>query len=136
MQLGHLITAPNGTSQCTIELSKEQGQSVQKKSYRKHISSCPAFRCTNATNTLQCLRDLPYQIFYNNAYEGLEWFATVDNNFISQYPQISYREGKFAQVPILLGTNTDEGTSFGTTGTNTDEDCIAQLICKCLTPLH
>ena len=53
-----------------------------------------------------------------------------DNIFISQYPQTSYREGKFAKVPILLGTNTDEGTSFGTTGTNTDEDCIAQLTCE------
>ncbi|OOQ88310.1 carboxylesterase family protein [Penicillium brasilianum] len=84
--------------------------------------------CVNATNTLQCLRDLPYETFYNNAYEGLEWFATIDNIFISEYPQISYREGRFASVPILLGTNTDEGTSFGTTGTNTDEDCIAQLI--------
>lgn len=86
-------------------------------------------RCTNATNTLQCLRDLPYLTIYNAAYEGLEWFATIDNSFISQYPQISYKEGKLAKVPILLGTNTDEGTSFGTTGTNTDEECIEQLTC-------
>ncbi|KAJ5300743.1 uncharacterized protein N7443_005745 [Penicillium atrosanguineum] len=83
--------------------------------------------CTNATNTLQCLRDLPYSTIYNVAYEGLEWFATIDNIFISQYPQISYKEGKLAKVPILLGTNTDEGTSFGTTGTNTGEECIEQL---------
>lgn len=87
------------------------------------------FRCTNTTNTLQCLRDLPYTTIYNTAYEGLEWFATIDNIFISEYPQISYKEGKLAKVPILLGTNTDEGTSFGTTGTNTDEECIQQLIC-------
>lgn len=86
-------------------------------------------RCTNATNTLQCLRDLPYLTIYNAAYEGLEWFATIDNSFISHYPQISYKEGKLAKVPILLGTNTDEGTSFGTTGTNTDEECIEQLTC-------
>ncbi|KAJ5681691.1 uncharacterized protein N7477_001631 [Penicillium maclennaniae] len=67
--------------------------------------------CTNATNTLQCLRDLPYSTIYNAAYEGLEWFATIDNSFISQYPQISYKEGKLSKVPILLGTNTDEGTT-------------------------
>ncbi|KAJ5675703.1 hypothetical protein N7462_008600 [Penicillium macrosclerotiorum] len=84
--------------------------------------------CTNSTNTLQCLRELPYETLYNNAYEGLEWFATIDDDFITQYPQISYKEGKLAKVPILLGTNTDEGTSFGTTGTNTDEQCIEQLI--------
>ncbi|KAI2792220.1 hypothetical protein POX_b02257 [Penicillium oxalicum] len=83
--------------------------------------------CTNSINTLQCLRHLPYQTFYDNAFEGLEWFATVDGHFITQYPQISYRQGKIARVPILLGTNTDEGTSFGTTGVDTDEDCIAEL---------
>ncbi|KAJ5632333.1 Triacylglycerol lipase (LipA) [Penicillium lividum] len=84
--------------------------------------------CSNETNTLQCLRDLPYENFYSIAYAGLEWFATIDGIFISQYPQISYREGKIAKVPILLGTNTDEGTSFGTTGVNTDEEAIKQLI--------
>jgi acetylcholinesterase len=87
-------------------------------------------RCTNSTNTLQCLRNLPYETFYGAAYEGLEWFATIDGSFITQYPQISYTQGKFARVPILLGTNTDEGTSFGTTGTNTDEECINQLTGK------
>lgn len=40
-----------------------------------------------------------------------------------------------AKVPILLGTNTDEGTSFGTTGTDTDEECIEQLICEYKQPL-
>ncbi|KAJ6015629.1 Triacylglycerol lipase (LipA) [Penicillium herquei] len=84
--------------------------------------------CSNATNTLQCLRNLPYEDFYDIAYVGLEWFATIDNIFISEYPQISYREGRLAKVPILLGTNTDEGTSFGTTGVNTDEEAIQQLI--------
>ena len=84
--------------------------------------------CSNTTNTLHCLRNLPYETIYNSAYEGLEWFATVDGDFITQYPQISYREGKIAKVPILLGTNTDEGTSFGTSGVNTDEQAIQQLI--------
>ncbi|KAJ5734318.1 Triacylglycerol lipase (LipA) [Penicillium malachiteum] len=84
--------------------------------------------CSNATNTLECLRNLPYEEFYDVAYDGLEWFATIDNIFLSEYPQISYREGRLAKVPLLLGTNTDEGTSFGTTGVNTDEEAIAQLI--------
>ncbi|KAJ5565121.1 Triacylglycerol lipase (LipA) [Penicillium frequentans] len=84
--------------------------------------------CSNTTNTLECLRNLPYETFYSVAYAGLEWFATIDDIFISQYPQISYREGKIVKVPILVGTNTDEGTSFGTTGVNTDEEAVAQLI--------
>ncbi|KAJ5788039.1 hypothetical protein N7457_003029 [Penicillium paradoxum] len=83
--------------------------------------------CTNSSNSLQCLRELPYATLYSAAYEGLEWFATIDGSFITHYPQISFQQGRLAPVPILLGTNTDEGTSFGTTGTNTDEDCINQL---------
>ncbi|KAE8152161.1 alpha/beta-hydrolase [Aspergillus avenaceus] len=84
--------------------------------------------CSSASDTLKCLQEVPYDTLYDVAYEGLEWFATVDGSFIKEYPQISITQGNMAKVPILLGTNTDEGTSFGTTGTDTDEDCIAQLI--------
>ncbi|KAL4965319.1 putative triacylglycerol lipase (LipA) [Aspergillus stella-maris] len=84
--------------------------------------------CSGSGDTLQCLRDLPFDTLYDAAYEGLEWFAAVDGTFISEYPQISLTEGRFAKVPILLGSNTDEGVSFGTTGVDMDEDCIAQLI--------
>ncbi|KAL3475269.1 Alpha/Beta hydrolase protein [Aspergillus californicus] len=83
--------------------------------------------CSNSTKTLQCLRDLPFDSLYAVAYEGLEWFAAVDGTFIKEYPQISITNGRIAKVPILLGTNTDEGTSFGTTGVDTDEDCVEQL---------
>ncbi|KAL4793842.1 carboxylesterase family protein [Aspergillus venezuelensis] len=84
--------------------------------------------CSGSTDTLQCLRDLPFDTLYDAAYEGLEWFAAVDGKFISEYPQISITKGRLVKVPILLGSNTDEGVSFGTTGVDTDEDCIAQLI--------
>ncbi|KAB8225932.1 Alpha/Beta hydrolase protein [Aspergillus novoparasiticus] len=84
--------------------------------------------CSSSSDTLQCLRDASYETIYDAAYEGLEWFAAIDGTYIKEYPQISITQGKMAKVPILLGTNTDEGTSFGTTGTDTDEECIEQLI--------
>ncbi|KAL4748525.1 hypothetical protein BDW72DRAFT_195736 [Aspergillus terricola var. indicus] len=84
--------------------------------------------CSTSSDTLQCLREVPFDTLYAVAYEGLEWFAAVDGKFIKEYPQISTTEGRLAKVPILLGSNTDEGVSFGTTGVNTDEDCVAQLI--------
>ncbi|KAL2838367.1 Alpha/Beta hydrolase protein [Aspergillus pseudoustus] len=83
--------------------------------------------CSNFEDTLQCLREVPFDDLYAVAYEGLEWFAAVDGTFIREYPQISITKGRIAKVPILLGTNTDEGVSFGTTGVDTDEDCVAQL---------
>ncbi|KAE8322615.1 Alpha/Beta hydrolase protein [Aspergillus sergii] len=84
--------------------------------------------CSSSSDTLQCLRDASYETIYDAAYEGLEWFAAIDGTYIKEYPQISITQGNMAKVPILLGTNTDEGTSFGTTGTDTDEECIEQLI--------
>ncbi|KKK23930.1 hypothetical protein P175DRAFT_0481441 [Aspergillus ochraceoroseus IBT 24754] len=83
--------------------------------------------CSNETDTLQCLREVPFESLYSSAYEGLEWFAAVDGTFIKEYPQISITNGRIAKVPILVGTSTDEGTSFGTTGVGTDEECIEQL---------
>ncbi|OJZ84244.1 hypothetical protein ASPFODRAFT_48242 [Aspergillus luchuensis CBS 106.47] len=86
-----------------------------------------ATNCTTSSNTLQCLREVPFSTIYTAANLGLEWFATIDGTFIKEYPQISYTEGRFAKVPILHGTNTDEGVSFGTTGVNTDAEAIQQL---------
>lgn len=86
-------------------------------------------RCSSSLDTLQCLREAPFDKLYAVAFEGLEWFAAVDGTFIKEYPQISITQGRLARVPILVGSNTDEGVSFGTTGVDTDEDCIAQLIC-------
>lgn len=126
MLLAHPTMVLSGISQCMTELLNEPGKFM----LSRGVNGAEAFtRCTNSSNTLQCLRDLPYETIYGAAYEGLEWFATVDDKFISQFPQISYKENKIAKVPILLGTNTDEGTSFGTTGTDTAEECIEQLTC-------
>ncbi|KAI9370647.1 Alpha/Beta hydrolase protein [Aspergillus egyptiacus] len=83
--------------------------------------------CSNSSDTLQCLRDVPFDSLYAVAYEGLEWFAAIDGTFIKEYPQISITNGRIAKVPVLLGTNTDEGTNFGTSGVDTDEECIEQL---------
>ncbi|OJJ76832.1 hypothetical protein ASPBRDRAFT_36016 [Aspergillus brasiliensis CBS 101740] len=87
-----------------------------------------ATNCTTSSDTLQCLRELPFSTIYSAANLGLEWFATIDGTFIKEYPQISITEGRFAKVPILHGTNTDEGVSFGTTGVNTDAEAIQQLM--------
>ncbi|KAL5335157.1 Alpha/Beta hydrolase protein [Aspergillus crustosus] len=78
--------------------------------------------CSNSPDTLQCLGEVPFESLYAVAYEGLEWFGAVDGVFIKEYPQISITEGRLAKVPILLGSNTDEGVSFGTSGVDTDEE--------------
>ncbi|KAL1612321.1 hypothetical protein SLS60_000547 [Paraconiothyrium brasiliense] len=82
--------------------------------------------CADANDTLQCMRDVPYEKIAPYGYLGLEWFHVIDGSFIPRYGQQSLVQGKFAKIPIILGTNTDEG--FGVNGVNTDEQAIEQLI--------
>lgn len=58
---------------------------------------------------------------------GYEWFAVVDGQFVTQWPVKNIKEKKFLKVPILIGSNTDEGISFGVAGVNTDAQAIEQL---------
>lgn len=82
--------------------------------------------CHSASDTLQCLRDVPYETIAPYGYRGLEWFHAIDSDFIPRYGQESLTTSKFAKIPIIVGTNTDEG--FGVNGVNTDAQAIAQLI--------
>ena len=82
--------------------------------------------CSGATDTLQCLREVPYETIAAFGYQGLEWFHVIDGSLVSRYGQQSIKQGKFAKIPIILGTNTDEG--FGVNGVNTDAQAIEQLV--------
>ncbi|KAH6882862.1 Alpha/Beta hydrolase protein [Alternaria rosae] len=82
--------------------------------------------CSDAKDTLQCLRDVPYETIAPYGYQGLEWFHVIDGSLIPRYGQQSLQKGKFAKIPLILGTNTDEG--FGVNGVNSDSDAINQLV--------
>lgn len=82
--------------------------------------------CSNAINTLQCLRDVPFEQIAPFGYTGLEWFHTIDGGMIKRPGQQSLSQGLFNKIPIIAGTNTDEG--FGVNGVNTDNDAIQQLV--------
>lgn len=82
--------------------------------------------CTGAPDTLQCLRNVPFETIAPYGYQGLEWFHVIDGSLIPRYGQQSLIEGKFAKIPIILGTNTDEG--FGVNGVNTDAQAIEQMV--------
>jgi acetylcholinesterase len=82
--------------------------------------------CSDSKDSLQCLREVPYDAIAPYGYRGLEWFHAIDGSFIPRPGQESLRQGKFAKIPIIVGTNTDEG--FGVNGVNTDEQAIEQLL--------
>lgn len=87
--------------------------------------------CTNATSPYQCLKELPFKKLNtalnitNNwmAGTGLGPFIGVyDGDIIQDFPSKLVQEGRFVKVPIMYGTNTDEGTVSGKSGINTDQD--------------
>ncbi|KAI8071515.1 Alpha/Beta hydrolase protein [Gongronella butleri] len=76
--------------------------------------------CTNSQESLDCLRnvDLSTLLSAMNT-TGITFNPTLDGDVISQYPRDLLKQGKFMKIPILLGGNMDEGTSFGPGPINT-----------------
>lgn len=99
--------------------------------------------CASTVNTsavLDCLRNLPFAEI-NAALNGTDssalWPPVLDGDFIADYPINQLQAGRFPQIPVLIGTNVDEGSAFGDakgpngTAVNTDAEmryAIARVI--------
>jgi carboxylesterase type B len=78
---------------------------------------------------LQCLREVQYAALFD-ALSPFVVTPILDGVFLSQLPSLSFKEGKVADVAILAGANTDEGTAtfFGPRNSlNSDADVVAYL---------
>lgn len=87
--------------------------------FSRLVSATP---CINVTNPLPCLRDLDVSLlqrldiatpFPNGTLKPLfYWTAAVDGDLIRDLPARMIAQGKFIHVPIIFGTDTDDGSSF------------------------
>lgn len=88
--------------------------------------------CSDVVDSLQCLREVPFEAL-NTVLNGTEgasdynFSPVVDGDFIRNWGSIQLNKHAFVKVPILAGTNTDEGTSFGPKGINTTEQWYQYL---------
>jgi carboxylesterase type B len=93
--------------------------------------------CSNATDTLQCLRDLPFAqlnaILNSTTFSGV-WSPQIDGDIIARHSSDQLAEGAFVRIPIIVGQNSDEGTSFAPKGLNTSEQFAQALTCKFFRP--
>ncbi|KAL6910776.1 Alpha/Beta hydrolase protein [Trichoderma evansii] len=107
MSSGSLIPAEN--------IDSEKSNKV----YTKFIK---AIGCDRKKDTLQCLREIPYSDFEKaaNSIPGalsaealrLAYVPRPDNDLIRYSPEVLLNDNMFAAVPMILGTQEDEGTIF------------------------
>ncbi|KAG7107484.1 secreted lipase like protein [Verticillium longisporum] len=79
--------------------------------------------CAGKADTLNCLRDVPYQTFLKavTSTPGILSYSSValsylprpDGKVLTQSPDILAATGKYAAVPMIIGNQEDEGTLFG-----------------------
>ena len=85
--------------------------------YNTLVSSTPCASTLSSGDSLSCLRALPFSIInkaLNISTFGLTPFApAIDGDLIATYPSSQLSSGAFVRVPLLIGTNSDEGTAFG-----------------------
>nr|QFR37232.1 carboxylesterase [Cyberlindnera americana] len=74
--------------------------------------------CTNAVNVIECLQNIDEETLQyafnstNGVISEVDWFPVVDGDVIPKSGYQSYVNGEFTKVPIMIGSNTDEGNAF------------------------
>lgn len=91
-----------------------------------------ATNCRDAEDSVACLRKVPTEelsnIFNSSVTTNtMSWGQVVDGDFFPKPTHEQFKQGEFLQVPILLGTNFDEGASFAQRGVNTTEEFLAAI---------
>ncbi|OAX38437.1 alpha beta-hydrolase [Rhizopogon vinicolor AM-OR11-026] len=95
--------------------------------------------CAGSSDTLQCLREVPYDTLMNAtkntpnlfSYQSLAiaWLPRVDGVFLTADPQQLVLQGSVADIPFVTGDCDDEGTlfSFSTLNITTDAQLAEYL---------
>lgn len=89
-----------------------------------------ATNCRNASDALVCLRSAPASDIQKASLMVQPYFR-VDGNLIPERSSLLLQAGRFIKVPLLIGVNRNEGTSFfnpAISGAqNTDDDFLGLM---------
>ncbi|KAF3393217.1 Lipase 1 [Talaromyces pinophilus] len=87
--------------------------------------------CSSASDTLACLRTVPTEqlsAIFNSSDVTSSGGVVIDGDILTESATTLTKNGNFVRVPLLIGTNFDEGTSFGIRGINTTEEFKESLL--------
>lgn len=111
----------SGSATPTEDVDGDKGQAVYDQVVR-------AGGCVGPADTLDCLRKLPYQEFYNAvtslpsvlSYSSLAmpYLPRPDGTVLPSSPEEAIAHGQFYKVPAIIGDQEDEGTLFSQFTTN------------------
>jgi carboxylesterase type B len=94
--------------------------------------------CSQSADRVQCLRDVPFATLnatMNGTLSSTGGFVPVtDSDLIQDYGSVQLEKGQFVKVPIVVGTNSDEGASFSPYNIDTTEQFAASLTASGLPP--
>lgn len=104
--------------------------------YDKLVSQ---LNCSDTEDTLQCLRQVPFERLNSvlngtGGYSEYNFGPVVDGDLVRNWGSIQLDKHEFVKVPIIAGTNTDEGTAFGRRGINTTKQWYEYLTGKTQPP--
>ncbi|KAI5926301.1 Alpha/Beta hydrolase protein [Camillea tinctor] len=110
----------------------------QQETFDNLVRNTSCASTVGTADAIPCLRDLPFdEINYAlNVTSIGPWPPCLDGDFLADHPSNQLRDGRFPQIPILIGTNSEEGTAFGSglgpngTGVNTDAEFISAIKTK------
>jgi len=89
-------------------------------------TTCSSVADSSVEDQLECLRGLDIGT-YRNVSTGTTGVVRDDTFVQGGGPVGAFRDGRWVKVPVLVGSNTDEGVSFFTPGANTTEQRRANL---------
>lgn len=80
-----------------------------------------------SSTILPCLRALDTDTLFAAA-PAQVWNPLIDGTFLTGYPSTLMAQGRYNAVPLLTGTNSDEGTGFSPSGQPDTEEALFEAL--------
>jgi para-nitrobenzyl esterase len=128
----HQVVSPGSRKLFHRALSESGGCTTRQRTAVEGAITAAAFAaavgCAGTADALACLRQAsPGALLASTG--TLSFVPLVDGGFLPDQPRTLFESGKYARVPYILGSNTDEGTIFflGVPPVTTDAEYLAAL---------